>query len=74
MFNAETLLEKWEPVLEASDAPQFADNHRKAVTAVLLENQEIAFVDVMPKDPMGLLGGKIDMHLNVGDITTAKLK
>ena len=38
------------------------------------ENQEIAFVDVMPKDPMGLLGGKIDMHLNVGDITTAKLK
>jgi len=42
MFNSEELEKKWAPILEASDAPAFADQHRKAVTSVLLENQEKA--------------------------------
>ncbi len=42
MFNAEKLMEKWSPVLEASEAPQFKDSYRKAVTATLLENTEKA--------------------------------
>ena len=42
MFNAETDLKKWAPVLEHADAPAFQDSHRKAVTAKLLENTEVA--------------------------------
>jgi hypothetical protein len=42
MFNSEPLEKKWAAVLESPDAPVFKDNTRKAVTAVLLENQEKA--------------------------------
>ena len=42
MFNSEQLEKKWAPVLEAKDAPAFKDNYRKSITAVLLENQEVA--------------------------------
>jgi len=42
MFNSEQLEKKWAPVLEARDAPVFKDNYRRAITAVLLENQEKA--------------------------------
>ena len=40
MFNSEQLQEKWAPLLNAEGADAIKDNHRKAVTAVLLENQE----------------------------------
>ena len=42
MFNSETLEKKWAPILEAADAPAFADASRKSICAVLLENQEQA--------------------------------
>jgi hypothetical protein len=43
MFNADkNLMEKWGPVLEHESAPAIQDNYKKAVTARLLENQEIA--------------------------------
>jgi hypothetical protein len=42
MFNSEVLEKKWGAVLESPDAPAFKDNARKAITAVLLENQEKA--------------------------------
>ena len=42
MFNAENDIKKWGPVLEHADAPAIQDNYRKAVTAKLLENTEIA--------------------------------
>jgi hypothetical protein len=43
MFNADkNLMEKWSPVLEHSDVPTIQDSHKAAVTARLLENQEIA--------------------------------
>jgi len=45
MFNSEELEKKWAPILESADAPAFADNHRKAVTAVMLENQEKALAE-----------------------------
>ena len=32
--------EKWKPLLEAEGVDKISDPHRKAVTAVLLENQE----------------------------------
>ena len=42
MYLSEDLQKKWGPVLEHEDLPKIKDNYRKAVTAVLLENQEIA--------------------------------
>ena len=37
------LVEKWEPVLNENSAGEIKDSHRRAVTAAILENQEIAF-------------------------------
>ncbi len=43
MFNADkNLIEKWSPVLDHERAPSIDDHYKKAVTARLLENQEIA--------------------------------
>ena len=42
MFLSENLQEKWSPILEHSDLPKIEDNYKKAVTAVILENQENA--------------------------------
>jgi hypothetical protein len=40
MFQSEHLQEKWAPLLNAEGCEQIKDSHRRAVTAVLLENQE----------------------------------
>ncbi len=40
MFNAEQLQEKWAPVLDYQGLDPIKDSHRRAVTAILLENQE----------------------------------
>lgn len=45
MFKSEQLMEKWSPILNAQEAGTFADSHRKAVTAVLLENTERALAE-----------------------------
>lgn len=37
------LIEKWAPVLDEESAGKITDHHRRAVTAAVLENQEIAF-------------------------------
>ena len=39
MFQSEQLQEKWKPLLEYEGLESIKDPHRKAVTAVLLENQ-----------------------------------
>lgn len=38
-IDRKALVQKWSPVLEHADLPKIADQHRKEVTAVLLENQ-----------------------------------
>ncbi len=40
MFNAEHLQEKWAPILDYQGMDPIKDSHRRAVTAILLENQE----------------------------------
>ena len=40
MFNAEHLQEKWAPILDYDGLDPIKDSHRRAVTAILLENQE----------------------------------
>ena len=42
MFNTEHLQEKWQPVLEHPDLPEIKDPYRRAVTTIILENQEKA--------------------------------
>ena len=43
MFMSENLQEKWQPVLSHPDLPEISDPYKKAVTSVVLENQERAF-------------------------------
>jgi len=38
----DTLLEKWDPLLNHESIPSIQDSYKKKVTAVLLENQEVA--------------------------------
>ena len=40
MFQSERLQEKWAPLLDYEGLDSIKDSHRRAVTAVLLENQE----------------------------------
>ena len=40
MFQSEQLQEKWAPLLNHEGCEEIKDSHRRAVTAVLLENQE----------------------------------
>jgi len=40
MFHSEQLQEKWAPLLNYEGVDSIKDSHRRAVTAVLLENQE----------------------------------
>ncbi len=70
MYLAEDLQKKWGPVLEHEDLPKIKDNYRKAVTAVLLENQESAMREQSQQNSGGVFmseaahanktGGNID--------------
>ena len=45
MFMSENLQEKWKPVLEHPDLPKIEDSYKRAVTSVILENQERAIAE-----------------------------
>jgi len=63
MFNAEQLQEKWSPILDYQGMDPIRDSHRRAVTAILLENQERelreerAFLSEGPNINTGSAGG-----------------
>ena len=42
MYLSEELQKKWSPVLDHKDLSEITDPHRRAVTTVVLENQEKA--------------------------------
>jgi len=44
MYLSEDLQKKWAPVLEHSDLPKINDPYRRAVTALVLENQQTAML------------------------------
>jgi len=62
MFMSENLQEKWQPVLEHNDLPKIEDSYKRAVTAVILENQERAIQEER---------GQIDEALGAGTGTVA---
>jgi len=45
MFQTEHLQEKWSPVLEHPDLPKIEDSYKRAVTTLILENQEKALME-----------------------------
>ena len=55
MYLAEGLQQKWAPVLDHADMPKIKDPYRKAVTAVLLENQEKAMAEQAAAEGKGSL-------------------
>ena len=61
MFNAESLQEKWNPILEHNELDPNKDTYRKAVTSVLLANQEKFLKEepglVTEASPTNSLGG-----------------
>ena len=42
MFLSESIQQKWQPVLEHPDLPKINDAYKRAVTSMVLENQEKA--------------------------------
>ena len=63
MFQTEHLQEKWQPVLEHNDLPEISDSYRKAVTTVILENQEKAL-----KEDKGFLGEAAPTNATGGNV------
>jgi len=55
MYLHEELQNKWQPILEHGDLPEIKDSHRRAVTAVLLENTETALREQAAFAPQSLL-------------------
>ena len=45
MYQTEHLQEKWQPVLEHPDLPKIEDSYKRAVTTLILENQEAALME-----------------------------
>ena len=45
MYLSEDIQNKWAPILEHPDLPKISDPYRRAVTAMILENQERAFME-----------------------------
>jgi len=68
MYLSEQLQQKWSPVLEHADLPAIKDPHKRAVTTIILENQEKAlreerhalFSEAAPSN--SVTGGGIDNY------------
>jgi len=64
MFNSEQLQEKWQPVLEHADLPEIKDAYKRAVTTVILENQERSMSEdrafLQEAAPTNATGGNIN--------------
>ena len=63
MFNTELLQEKWSPVLDHDALPGIGDSYKKAVTTVILENQEKAMNEdrmITEAAPTSATGSSVD--------------
>ena len=61
MYQTENLQEKWQPVLQHPDLPEIKDSYRRAVTTIILENQEKALKEdknfLTETAPTSFIGG-----------------
>ena len=60
MFQTEHLQEKWQPVLEHPDLPKIEDSYKRAVTTLILENQEKAL-----KEDRGFLSAAATVNSDI---------
>ncbi len=64
MFQTEHLQEKWQPVLEHPELPKIEDSYKRAVTTVILENQEKSLKEdrsfLSEAAPTSATGGSVD--------------
>ena len=64
MYLTENLQEKWQPVLEHPDLPKIEDAYKRAVTTVILENQEKAIKEdrnfLSEAAPTNATGGDVE--------------
>ena len=64
MFQTESLQEKWSPVLAHPDLPKIDDAYKRAVTTVILENQEKAIKEdrnfLSEAAPTNATGGDVE--------------
>ena len=69
MYLTENLQEKWQPVLEHPDLPKIGDSYKRAVTTVILENQEKAVREdrgfMSEAAPVNSMGHQAQLHLTV---------
>ena len=66
MFQSESLQEKWKPLLNYEGLDEIKDPHRKAVTAVLLENQEKFLREEQSFSSNGMLMEQPTVNTNTG--------
>ena len=66
MFQSESLQEKWKPLLNYEGLDEIKDPHRKAVTAVLLENQEKFLREEQSFSSNGMLTEQPTVNTNSG--------
>jgi hypothetical protein len=50
---SDKIMKKWQPILEHTDMPEIADDYRKQVTAVLLENEQQYLREASPANSIG---------------------
>jgi len=70
MFHSEHLQEKWAPLLDYQGLDSIKDSHRRAVTAVLLENQE-RFLREQSAFDNGSMGMLMESPTNSGNAANA---
>jgi len=70
MFHSEQLQEKWAPLLDYQGLDSIKDSHRRAVTAVLLENQE-KFLREQSAFDNGSMGMLMEAPTNIGNAAGA---
>ena len=64
MYQTENLQEKWKPVLAHPDLPEIQDSYKRAVTTLILENQEKALKEdrsfLSEAAPINSTGASVD--------------
>tara|TARA_R110002153_G_scaffold266368_2_gene429656 strand:+ start:1452 stop:2720 length:1269 start_codon:yes stop_codon:yes gene_type:complete len=66
MFNAETEMKKWAPVLDHTDEAPITDSYKRAVTAKLLENTEMSLKEQNVASSFGSLQ---ETNVNTSSVT-----
>jgi hypothetical protein len=65
VLNEQLIMEKWAPMLDEADLGAIKDPYKRAVTAILLENEERALVEAAPTNVAGGVAGYDPVLINM---------